>query len=92
LETVSGAATATRYLANRRSRLEQIARLGHSGSPRGAISPGLRIVVHGNYNICFRVSRTETVIARVVHSAHDVRRSSFHADPAPPMRPAAASP
>jgi toxin ParE1/3/4 len=86
LSTVSSVATATRYLENLRSHLEQIARLGHSGSPRDNISPGLRIVVHGNYNIYFRVTPTETIIARVLHSARDVRRFSFHEETAPPWR------
>jgi plasmid stabilization system protein ParE len=72
LEKVSGVAPATRYVADLRSHIEEIARLGHSGSPREEISPGLRIVVHGNYNIYFRVTRTRTVIARVLHSARDV--------------------
>jgi toxin ParE1/3/4 len=87
LRAVSDPATAKRYVAGINEHLEQIARLGHSGSPRDAISPGLRIVVHGNYNICFRVTQTETVIARVLHSARDVRRLSFHEDPAPHMLP-----
>jgi plasmid stabilization system protein ParE len=42
--------------------------------------------VHGNYNIYFRVTRTETVIVRVLHSARDVRRFSFHESRAPPLR------
>jgi toxin ParE1/3/4 len=90
LKAVSDPATAKRYVAAVNVHLEQIARLGHSGSPRDDISPGLRIVVHGTYNIYFRVTRTETVIARVLHSARDLRRFSFHEDPAPPLRPALA--
>jgi len=35
-------------------------------------------------NIYFRVTPTETIIVRVVHSARDVRHLSFHEDPAPP--------
>lgn len=81
---VSGEATAERYLTDLRGHLERIARLGHSGSPRHNLSPGLRIVVHGDYNIYFRVTATKTIIARVLHSARDVRRFSFHEDPAPP--------
>lgn len=42
-------------------------------------------MVHGNYNIYFRVTPTETIIVRVLHSARDVRRFSFHEDPAPPL-------
>jgi plasmid stabilization system protein ParE len=51
LRTVSEAATAKRHVANLRSHLEQIARLGHSGNRRDNLSPGVRIVVHGKYNI-----------------------------------------
>ena len=39
--------------------------------------PGLRLAVHGSYNIYFRLTATETVIVRVVHSARDVRRLNF---------------
>jgi plasmid stabilization system protein ParE len=85
LKTVSEPATAKRFIAKLNTRLERIARLGHSGVPRDKISPGLRLVVHGNYNIYFRVTPTETVIVRVLHSARDVRRLSFHEDPAPAM-------
>ena len=60
--------------------MERIARLGHSGTPRHNLSPGLRLVVHGNHNIYFRVTSTETVIVRVLHSARDVRRLSVHED------------
>jgi toxin ParE1/3/4 len=84
LKAVSDPITAERYVAEINQHLERIARLGHSGSPRDAISAGLRIVVHGNYNIYFRVTATETIIMRVLHSARDVRRLSFHEDPAPP--------
>jgi plasmid stabilization system protein ParE len=41
------------------------------------VSPGLRLAVHGRYNIYFRVANTETIIVRVVHSARDVRRLRF---------------
>ena len=40
-------------------------------------SPGLRLAVHGRYNIYFRVIASETVIVRVLHSARDVRRLQF---------------
>jgi len=41
------------------------------------IRPGLRLAVHGRYNIYFRVAPTETVIVRVVHSVRNPRRLSF---------------
>ena len=71
--------------------MNKIAALGHSGVPRNNIRAGLRLAVHGNYNIYFRVTPTETIIVPVVHSARDVRRLSFHEDPAPPMWPVSAS-
>jgi plasmid stabilization system protein ParE len=43
-------------------------------SPETTCAPGLRLAVHGRYNIYFRVTASETVIIRVVHSARDVRR------------------
>jgi plasmid stabilization system protein ParE len=80
---VSDPVTAGRFIAGLNSHLERIARLGHSGVPRNNMSLGLRLAVHGNYNIYFRVTPAETIIVRVVHSARDVRRLSFHEAPAP---------
>ncbi len=86
LKAVSDPVTAKRYIAGINKHLERIAQFRHNGSPRDTISPGLRIVVHGNYNIYFRVTATKTVIVRVLHSARDVRRFSFHEEPASPWR------
>jgi plasmid stabilization system protein ParE len=85
LRTVSDPATANRFVAKLNEHLERIALLGYSGVLRDNIRPGLRLAVHGNYNIYFRVTPTETIIVRVLHSARDVRRLSFHENPAPPM-------
>jgi plasmid stabilization system protein ParE len=49
--------------------------------PRDNIRPGLRLAVHGRYNIYFRVAAAETTIVRVLHSARDVRRISFDDQP-----------
>jgi plasmid stabilization system protein ParE len=57
--------------------LQHIARLGYTGAPRDDVRPGLRLTVHGRYNIYFRVTDTEAIIVRVVHSARDVRRLQF---------------
>ena len=75
---------ADRFVLQLYAHLEEVAKLGHSGVPRNDIDPGLRLAVHGNYNIYFRVTATETIIVRVLHSARDVRRFSFHEEPAPP--------
>jgi toxin ParE1/3/4 len=70
-------ATATRFIADLASHMERIALTGHSGVPRDTIRPGLRLSVHGRYNIYFRVSKLETFIVRVVHSAEDIKRLRF---------------
>ena len=66
-----------RFIARLNAHLERIALLGHSGVPRGNIRSGLRLSVDGRYNIYFRVTRTETIIVRVLHSVRDLRRLSF---------------
>jgi plasmid stabilization system protein ParE len=45
--------------------------------PRDTIRPGLRLSVHGRYNIYFRTSAAETFIVRVLHSARDFGKMSF---------------
>jgi toxin ParE1/3/4 len=68
---------ADRFVLRLYQHMTRLAALGHSGVPRDKVRPGLRLVVHGRYNIYFRVTQTETIIVRVVHSARDVRRLSF---------------
>jgi len=65
--------------------LERIAHTGHAGVPRDTVRPGLRLAVHGRYNIYFRVTEGETFIVRVVHSARDVKRLSFDDEPSAPQ-------
>jgi plasmid stabilization system protein ParE len=38
---------------------------------------GLRLAVHGRYNIYFRVIDSETIIVRVMHSSRDVTQMQF---------------
>jgi plasmid stabilization system protein ParE len=57
--------------------LERIANTGHSGVPRDAVKPGLRLAVHGRYNIYFRITASDTFIVRVVHSARDLKQLNF---------------
>ena len=45
--------------------------------PRDAVKPGLRLAVHGRYNIYFRTTASETFIVRVVHAARDIKQLSF---------------
>jgi plasmid stabilization system protein ParE len=63
--------------------VKRIARLGHSGVPRDNLRPGLRLAVHGRYNIYFRVTDSETIIVRVVHSSRDATRLQFDDNGAP---------
>ncbi len=77
LSRVADSATALRFIAKLNGRLQRIARLGSGGVPSDNIRPGLRLAVHGRYNIYFRVTDAETIIVRVVHSARDVRRLRF---------------
>jgi toxin ParE1/3/4 len=77
----SGAATATTFIAGIAAHLERIARTGHAGVPRDTVRPGLRLAVHGRYNIYFRVVEFETFIVRVIHSARDVKRMRFDDEP-----------
>jgi plasmid stabilization system protein ParE len=57
--------------------LDRIAATGHSGVPRNNVRRGLRLAVHGRYNIYVRVTASETIIVRVVHSARDATRLQF---------------
>jgi toxin ParE1/3/4 len=70
-------AAADRFVLGLYAHFERIAGLGHSGVPRDKIRPGLRLSVHGRYNIYFRTTDTETIIVRVAHGARDQRRLSF---------------
>ena len=80
LRRESDAETARRFTSKLNAHLERIARLGHSGVPRDNIRPGLRLATHGRYNIYFRVTDSETIIVRVVHSARDARHLRFDED------------
>jgi toxin ParE1/3/4 len=62
---------------------DRIAATGHSGVPRDNLRPGLRLAVHGRYNIYFRVTDSEAIIVRVVHSSRDATRLQFDDNGAP---------
>jgi toxin ParE1/3/4 len=70
-------AAADRFVLRLYAHIDRLAAVGSSGVPRDNVRPGLRLSVHGRYNIYFRVTDAETVIVRVVHSARDVRRLLF---------------
>jgi toxin ParE1/3/4 len=67
-------------VAGLHAHLARIAASGHSGVPRAVLSPSLRLVVHGRYNIYFRATAVDTVIVRVLHSARDAARINFDDD------------
>jgi toxin ParE1/3/4 len=71
---------ARRFVSEIVDHLHRIAEIGHSGVPRDSIRAGLRLSVHGRYNIYFRVTGSETIILHIVHSARDVGRLSFDHD------------
>jgi len=48
-----------------------------------SIRAGVRLSIHGRYNIYFRVTDSETIILHVVHAARDVGRLSFAHDRTP---------
>ena len=80
---MSDAETARRFISRLNAHLQRIARLGHSGVPRDNVRSGLRLSVHGRYNIYFRVTDAEAIIVRVVHSSRDVTRLQFDDNGAP---------
>ena len=81
LADVADAATARAFIAKLAAHLQRIAATGHAGVPRDGIRPGLRLSVHGRYNIYFRVIGEETVISRILHSARLLTPASFDEGP-----------
>jgi toxin ParE1/3/4 len=65
-----------------RERARRIGEFPHAGPPRPQWGEGIRIAVHGNYLIIYRV-RDETVqVLRVLHGARDLD-ALFEAEPLP---------
>jgi len=69
--------TARAFITKLAVHLERIAATGHAGVPRDRIRPGLRLSVHGRYNIYFRIVGEETVISRILHSARLLTPTAF---------------
>lgn len=72
LKESAGVSVALRFAERVDVDLQRLARLGHSGVPRDVISPGLRMMVLGQYCAYFRVTKDSVRIIRFVHSARDV--------------------
>jgi toxin ParE1/3/4 len=70
--------SAAKFLAKLAGHLERIAATGHGGVPRNTIRPGLRLAVHGRYNIYFEIVEDQTIIVRALHSGRDIRRMGFN--------------
>jgi toxin ParE1/3/4 len=70
--------TAAKFVMKLVGHLERIAATGHGGVPRNTIRPGLRLAVHGRYNVYFEVVEDQTIIVRVLHGRRDVRRMGFN--------------
>lgn len=63
-------------------RCRRIGQLPHAGPPRSQWGDGVRIAVHGNYLIVYRVRDVAVQILRVVHGARDLD-VLFESDPLP---------
>jgi toxin ParE1/3/4 len=73
---------AVTYVGELRERARRIGEFPHAGPPRPQWGEGIRIAVHGNYLIIYRV-RDETVqVLRVLHGARDLD-ALFEAEPLP---------
>jgi toxin ParE1/3/4 len=42
------------------------------GAPRDHVSPGLRVLIHGNYASYYRIEDRQVVIVRVFHGHRDI--------------------
>ena len=73
----AGIDTAIRFADKIDAELVRLAWLGHSGVSREWFSPGLRLMVMGDYCIYFRVTPTEARIVRFLHGAMDIEAIDF---------------
>lgn len=73
----AGVDIATKFAERIDAELANLAELGHGGTSRKWVSPGLRLTMIGAYCIYFRVSQNDTLIVRVLHGSRDVSQFSF---------------
>ncbi len=73
----AGVEIAARFAARIDTELATLADLGHSGVSREWVSPGLRLTTIGVYCVYFRVTRSETLIVRILHGSRDVEAIVF---------------
>jgi toxin ParE1/3/4 len=78
----AGLETALRFADKIDRDLQRLARIGHAGVSRDLISPGLRMMLLGQYCVYFRADEERICIIRFLHSARDIQSLSF-SDPEP---------
>jgi len=77
IEAEAGLTVAHRFADQIDAELQKLALLGHGGTSREHISPGLRASLFGSYCFYFRLTEDETVIVRVLHGSRDITQLSF---------------
>lgn len=77
LSDEAGETVARRFLERMEETLLDLAGTGHAGVSREWVSRGLRLQIHGDYCIYFRVSDEATCIVRILHGARDVAAIVF---------------
>ena len=65
---------ANRFVQKLRKNFITLKRQPHIGRSREDLSPGLRSIYFGRYVIFYRISENYIEIARVIHSARDIKR------------------
>ena len=73
----AGPRGARSFVARLNDHMTRIASTGHLGAPRDEVKPGLRLAVHGRFNIWFRVTDTEMFVLRIVRGARDTGQIDF---------------
>lgn len=59
------------------AKIKSIAALGLTGSPRGHLRSGLRMVVSRNFLIYFRALPSHLLIIRILHGRQDISSQDF---------------
>ncbi len=67
-------AHAVTFVREIRQRCDNIAQAPEAGPRRDDVAPGIRMVVHGNYLVFYRILADQIRIERVLHGARDIVR------------------
>lgn len=65
---------AVKFIREVRERCEKIAMFPKSAPLRNDLQRGIRMIVHGNYVVFYRVLKDTARIERIVHGARDIGR------------------